>query len=158
MKIRVRDAVPSDARALAEMIRELALYQKHLEPLAVNEDRLLLQMSSTHPPFRALVAERNDEILGFAVFYFGYSTWEARRTLQLEDLYVSADARGHGVGQLLMERLEFIAEENDCCRLEWAVIDWNHAAKRFYESLGARVNSGWTRYRLTSKQPQAARC
>jgi GNAT superfamily N-acetyltransferase len=157
MKIRVRDAVPTDAAILVEMINELAEYQKHSDPLALDEDRVFLQMSSEHPPFRALVAERDDRVFGFALYYFGYSTWEGRRTLQLEDLYVRADSRGLGIGQMLMDRLAFIARENDCARLEWSVIDWNHAAKRFYESLGARINKGWTKYRLPSPKPTSSR-
>lgn len=92
-----------------------------------------------------------DTPVGFAVYFFNYSTWQGRHGLYLEDLYVSPKHRGLGAGKALLRHLAQIAVEHDCGRFEWSVLDWNTPAIEFYDSLGARPQSEWIRYRLTGQ-------
>jgi len=87
--------------------------------------------------------------VGFAVYFFNYSTWQGRHGLYLEDLYVAPEQRGAGAGKALLRHLARIALDNDCGRFEWSVLDWNAPSIAFYESLGAEAQSEWVRYRLT---------
>ena len=87
-------------------------------------------------------------IIGFAVYFFNYSTWQGRNGLYLEDLYVSPKSRGLGAGKALLQHLAKTAVENDCGRFEWSVLDWNKPAIDFYESLGAKPKSEWLGYRM----------
>jgi GNAT superfamily N-acetyltransferase len=98
-----------------------------------------------------LIAEENGKPLGFALFFHNFSTFLAQPGIYLEDLFVLPEARGKGVGRALLERLAQLAVDRGCGRLEWAVLDWNRDAIRFYESLGAKPNSEWTVYRLTGE-------
>ena len=92
-----------------------------------------------------------DTPLGFAVYFFNYSTWQGRHGLYLEDLYVTPESRGQGAGKALLRQLARIAVERDCGRFEWSVLDWNAPSIAFYESLGAEPQNEWVRYRLTGE-------
>ena len=98
--------------------------------------------------------------MGFAVYFFNYSTWQGRLGLYLEDLYVSPEHRGKGAGKALLSHLAKIAVDNDCGRFEWSVLDWNTPSIEFYDSLGAKPQSEWIRYRMTGDALQnlAAQC
>ena len=98
-----------------------------------------------------LIAEDGDEPVGFALFFHNFSTFLAQPGIYLEDLFVLPEHRGSGIGRALLERLAQLAVERGCGRLEWAVLDWNESAIRFYERLGARPNSDWTIYRLAGE-------
>jgi GNAT superfamily N-acetyltransferase len=98
---------------------------------------------------RALICERDGQPIGYAVYFFNYSTWLGRNGLYLEDLYVTPEIRGTGAGKALLKHLARIAVAQDCGRFEWSVLDWNEPAIKFYESLGARPQDEWTTYRLT---------
>ncbi len=93
--------------------------------------------------------------MGMAIYFFNYSTWQGRNGLYLEDLFVEPEQRGAGIGKALLARLAAIAVERDCGRFEWSVLDWNTPAIEFYESLGARAQSEWVRYRLEGEALQA---
>jgi ribosomal protein S18 acetylase RimI-like enzyme len=88
--------------------------------------------------------------VGFALFFHNFSTWQARRGLYLEDLFVKPDHRGRGIGKALMVELARIAEERGCSRIDWMVLDWNRPAIDFYRAVGATAMDEWTTYRLTS--------
>jgi GNAT superfamily N-acetyltransferase len=83
-----------------------------------------------------------------AIWFFNYSTWQARNGLYLEDLYVTPSARGFGAGKALLQRLAQIALENGCGRFEWSVLDWNEPAIKVYDAIGAEPQNEWIRYRL----------
>ena len=90
-----------------------------------------------------------------AIWFFSYSTWQARNGLYLEDLYVTPKARGLGAGKAMLKRLAQIALEKGCGRFEWSVLDWNEPAIRVYEAIGADPMSEWIRYRLTGDRLKA---
>jgi GNAT superfamily N-acetyltransferase len=97
---------------------------------------------------RALIAEMEGRPVGFAIYFFNFSTWTGRPGVYLEDLYVDPARRGSGIGRALLAKLAQVAVERDCRRLEWWVLDWNEPAIEFYRSLGAKPMSDWTVYRV----------
>jgi GNAT superfamily N-acetyltransferase len=102
-----------------------------------------------------LIAEWNGEPAGFALYFFNFSTFIGRAGLYLEDLFVRPALRSHGIGRGLLRALARVARERNCGRMEWAVLDWNEPALKFYESLGARQMNEWIIHRLTA--PEIAR-
>jgi GNAT superfamily N-acetyltransferase len=96
----------------------------------------------------ALVCSIDKEPVGFAVYFFNYSTWLGKNGLYLEDLYITPKYRGRGAGKTLLKHLAAIAVAKDCGRFEWSVLDWNEPAIKVYESLGAKAHSEWIGYRL----------
>lgn len=144
----VRPATHEDAELILQFINELAEYEKCLHEVEVTVEILRKQLALEAPPFGCLIVEEDLRPLGFALYFFGYSTWTGTRTLFLEDLYVTSTARGSGAGVSLMNALANIAVTNGCSRFEWNVLDWNRSAIDFYERIGAFPMDGWTRYRL----------
>ncbi|KDM68045.1 GCN5-like N-acetyltransferase [Acidiphilium sp. JA12-A1] len=100
------------------------------------------------PLARAVLAEADGAVAGFALFFTSFSTWTGRAGLYLEDLFVLPAARGRGIGRALLRHLAREAVRLGCARLEWSVLDWNRPAIDFYQSLGAVPLDEWTRYRL----------
>ena len=158
MAVSLRDATAEDAEVLSAMVEELAHYEGNYGALGATQARLQEQLRSKVPPFSALIVENDGQMAGFAIYFFGYSTWEGARTLHLEDLYVREQFRVSGIGRLIMERLAAIAQSNDCARIEWMVLDGNTQAIGFYERMGARAVRGWTRYRqqLSAQKDKAS--
>lgn len=155
MAISIRQATADDAQLLLNLITELARYEKEEQSVKVSAAALREQMLEDKPPFQCLIAESEDVPVGFALYFYAYSTWEGRQTLYLEDLYVSPQHRGTGAGARLMAQLAAIARERDCARFEWSVLDWNEPAIGFYNRIGANPLAGWTRYRV---DPNAIAC
>jgi len=148
MSLEIREARPSDAPQILTFITELADYERARHEViasVVDIERSLFGEGATA---HGLICLRDGEPVGFAVFFFSYSTWLGRNGLYLEDLYVSPQQRGVGAGKKLLRHLAKIACANDCGRLEWSVLDWNEPAIRFYESIGAQPQSEWVRYRM----------
>ncbi|NVZ99933.1 GNAT family N-acetyltransferase [Pseudomonas gingeri] len=148
MSLEIREARPSDAPQILAFITELADYERARHEViasVVDIERSLFGEGATA---HGLICLREGEPVGFAVFFFSYSTWLGRNGLYLEDLYVSPQQRGAGAGKKLLRHLAKIACANDCGRLEWSVLDWNESAIRFYESIGAQPQSEWVRYRM----------
>lgn len=132
---------------MLELDRELA----HFEKLPPPDDAEAARLSSwifDAGRAEALVAELGERIEGIAIFYEGINSFRARPFLYLEDLVVSQEARGRGVGEALMAELAREAVKRGSSRLEWAVLDWNDGALRFYRRLGARPQTEWLRYSL----------
>lgn len=147
----IRAAGRSDVALILAFIRELAAYEKLSEEVVATEDTLAATLFGSHPAAEVLIAEVDGRPAGFALFYSNYSTFLGRQGIYLEDLFVRPEARGRGVGRALLSRLGAIARERGCGRLEWAVLDWNETAVRFYEKLGATAQTDWTTYRLTGE-------
>lgn len=147
----VRFAAPGDAPVIHRFIRALAEYEREPDAVEVDAEELRRQMQSERPPFECLLAEAAGEAVGFALFFQSYSTWKGRSGLYLEDLFVEPHRRGEGHGLALLRRLAELALERGCARLEWAVLDWNEPALRFYRSLGAEPLAEWTTHRLTGR-------
>jgi GNAT superfamily N-acetyltransferase len=151
LTLRIRAAEPADVPVIADLIRQLAKFEKLENEVVLTEDLLRAGLFRSRPYAEAVLAEEADKAIGFALFFHTFSTFLARPGIYLEDLFVLADHRGRGVGRALLAHLARLAVERGCGRLEWAVLNWNKEAIRFYERLGAQPNSAWTVYRLTGE-------
>ena len=151
MTVRIRAGELADVPLIAELIRGLARYEKLEHEVVMTEEKLTSSLFGDHRYAETIIAEDDGEPVGFALFFHNYSTFLAQPGIYLEDLFVLPEKRGAGVGRLLLERLAQLAVERGCGRLEWAVLDWNVDAIRFYERLGAKPNAEWTVYRLTGE-------
>jgi GNAT superfamily N-acetyltransferase len=143
----IRWARPQDGPRIVELDRELARFEKLTPPNGV-EARRLLSWIFESKRLEALVAELAGDVEGVALFYEGLGTFRAKPFLYLEDLVVSEAARGRGVGEALMTALAREAVARGALRIEWAVLDWNERAMRFYDRLGARRPHAWVRFAL----------
>lgn len=151
MKVEIRFGEPRDVALITQLIRELARYEKLEHEVAATEEKVAKALFGKRPYAETLIAEVNGEPAGFALFFHNFSTFLAQPGIYLEDLFVVPEQRGRGVGRSLLERLAQVAVDRGCGRLEWAVLDWNKDAIKFYERLGAKPNSDWTVYRLTGQ-------
>jgi GNAT superfamily N-acetyltransferase len=147
--LNIRPATRADAPVIASLVRELADYEKLLDEAKATPEDFLRELDSPNPVIRVLIAEWNGEPAGFALYFFNFSTFVGRPGLYLEDLFVRPAQRSHGIGRALLRALARIATERGCGRMEWAVLDWNEPALRFYQSLDARQMKEWIIHRLT---------
>jgi GNAT superfamily N-acetyltransferase len=149
--IRIRPGVEEDIPAILALIQALAEYEK-ARPGDVPVDAAALRESlfGARPAAETLLAEVDGETIGLALFFHNFSTWQGRRGLYLEDLFVRPAMRGRGIGKALLRELARIAVERGCARMEWAVLDWNTPSIDFYRSLGAVPMEEWTIFRLTA--------
>jgi hypothetical protein len=149
---RIIPARREDISKLHGLIRDLASYE-HLRDICVStEDDLEAALFGEFPAAEALIAyldEDSQVSAGFALFFHTYSTFLGRRSLWLEDLFVRPEYRGAGLGRQFLTALAKLARERGCGRFEWAVLDWNAPAIRFYESLGASILPDWRIARMT---------
>lgn len=130
------------------MIVELATYERARHAVTGDERLLAQALFGAHPAAEAVIAELGDASVGFAVFHGTFSTWECRPGIWLEDLYVPPEHRRAGVGRALLAHLAATAIQRGCARLEWAALDWNEPALRFYDKLGATRLEQWRMHRL----------
>lgn len=147
----VRSALREDGPRIIELDRELALFEKLPPPDDVEAERLLSWIFESKK-LEALVAELKGRIEGVALFYEGLGSFRARPFLYLEDLVISEEARGHGIGEALMGALAREALTRGALRLEWVVLDWNERAIRFYERFGARQPREWVKFTLDGRE------
>ena len=144
----IRPATADDVPVIARLIRELAEYERAPDDAVATEPQLREVLFGAKPAAEVLLALEDAEPVGFAVYFFNFSTWLGRPGLYLEDLFVRPERRGHGYGRRLLTRLAQIAHERGCGRMEWAVLDWNEPAIGFYKKLGAKPMDEWTVFRL----------
>ena len=131
------------------MIGELADYERLREQMVGTVDDLRRHLFVDPTYAHALMAEWDGAPAGFALYFFNFSTFVGRPGLYLEDLFVRPEQRAHGIGRALLRALARIATQRNCGRMEWAVLDWNEPALRFYKSLDARQMKEWIIHRLT---------
>jgi GNAT superfamily N-acetyltransferase len=145
----IRPATSNDVQTIVNLITALAVYE-NAEAHEVNTTpELIRRFGFTEPKrFECLIAEWEGVAAGFALYFYNFSTWEARPGIYLEDLFVLPEHRKRGIGLALFKALASVALHNDCTRIVWQVLDWNELAIRFYQSLGARCMSEWDTYRL----------
>ena len=153
--ILIRAAEPSDIDTIIQFIRDLADYEKLAHEVNTDRDTLARYLFGARPMAEVLIAERQGDAIGFALFFHNFSTFEGRPGLYLEDLFVRPDARGSGAGKALLVRLAQLAVERDCARLEWSVLDWNEPAIAVYRAIGAVPMDEWTIQRLDGASLQA---
>jgi GNAT superfamily N-acetyltransferase len=145
----IRFASVHDAPLILRFIRELAEYERLLSECVATEESVRETLFGNPRFAEVLIADVDGDPAGFALFFHNYSTFLARPGVYLEDLYVRPELRGRGIGRALLVRLAAIARERNCGRLEWAVLNWNEDAIRFYKSLGALPQDQWQVYRVT---------
>ena len=155
MPLNIRHATCEDAALILRFITELAIYERAEHEVETDVAGIESSLFAEGASANALICERDGLPIGYAVYFFNYSTWLGRNGLYLEDLYVTPEARGTGAGKALLKHLARIAVSRDCGRFEWSVLDWNEPAIQFCESLGARPQEEWTTYRLSGAALQA---
>ncbi len=151
----IRPATVEDVALVAQLIRELAEYERLADAAVATEADLREQLFGERPAAEVLVAEADGEPAGFALFFHTFSTFLGKRGLYLEDLFVRPAFRGLGLGRHLMAALARIAVQRGCGRFEWSVLDWNEPAIGFYRALGASAMDEWTVQRLQGEALRA---
>ena len=147
----IRPATVADTDTILHFIRELAIYEKAEHEVLATPAHIHHSLFGAQPGVFGLICELGGQAIGFAVYFFNYSTWQGRQGLYLEDLYVTPHHRGVGAGKALLQCLARIAVARDCGRFEWSVLDWNAPSIAFYDSLGAKPQNEWIRYRMTGQ-------
>lgn len=150
--ITIRKAGPQDCALILEFIKSLAEYEKALSEVKATEENLHTALFDDHPKAFALICSIDNSPVGFALYFFNYSTWTGKFGLFLEDLYIAPEHRGSGAGKALLKHLAQIALDSDCGRFEWNVLDWNEPAIKFYQSFGAKPQGEWVGYRLAGSE------
>ncbi len=146
--LHIRPAAAADVPVILRLIHALAEYEKAPDEVKATEDDLLRDGFGERPMFHVVLAEWDGTPVGFAFFFFNYSTWHGRPGLYLEDLFVEPAYRGWGIGKALLVHLAQIAVARECRRYQWQVLDWNEPAIKFYEAMGARVLKEWLTVRI----------
>ena len=146
--VTVRVASPADTALIMSFIRDLAEYERLLHAVEATEADIRRDLFGENPRCFCEIAEANGVPVGFALWFYSYSTFSGRAGIHLEDLFVTPSARGLGAGKALLRRLAQRCMDADLGRLEWAVLDWNQAAIEFYDSLDAIALNDWTTRRL----------
>ncbi len=150
-KIEIRKATPKDAGLILKFVKELAAYEKAKDAVTATESDIQDSLFGKDTTAHALLCSTDNEPIGFAVYFFNYSTWQGRRGLYLEDLFIIPSHRGSGAGKAILKYLAGLAVAKNCGRFEWSVLDWNTPAIRFYESIGAIPKSEWVGYQLAGQ-------
>jgi GNAT superfamily N-acetyltransferase len=144
----IRPAVPADVPVVLQLVKELAAYEREPDAVLATEDDLRAALFGADPSAGCHVAEHEGAVVGFALWYRTFSTWQGKPGLWLEDLFVRPEARGTGLGKALLVELARTAVARGWTRFEWWVLDWNEPAQGFYRSLGARPEDEWTVWRV----------
>jgi len=150
-ELKIRPATERDIKIILSFIKGLADYERLSHEVLATEELLRGSLFGKNPAAEVIIAFEGDEPAGFALFFHNYSTFLGQKGLYLEDLFVSPDRRGHGIGKALLVQLARIAKERNCGRLEWAVLDWNEPAINFYKSLNAKLMDEWRTFRVTGE-------
>ncbi|MFP5020016.1 GNAT family N-acetyltransferase [Pseudonocardia phyllosphaerae] len=151
MSSTVRPAGPADVAAMVGLVYDLAEYEHALDECRLTGAQLHTALFGSDPSARAHVATADGHVVGLAIWFRTFSTWEGVAGIHLEDLYVSPAHRGAGHGLALLAALAEECSRHGYARLEWNVLDWNEPAIGFYRSIGAGPNEGWTTFRLTGE-------
>jgi GNAT superfamily N-acetyltransferase len=146
---KIRSACVEDVPIILELIRDLATYERAPQEVTATEEQLVDVLFGERPAAEVLLAFEGQSAVGFAVYFYNFSTWLGRPGLYLEDLFVKPEKRGKGYGRALLVELAKIARARGCGRMEWAVLNWNEPAINFYRTLSAKPMHEWTVFRLT---------
>jgi len=150
----IRPAVPDDVPTILELIRGLAEYERMTDQVVATEPLVraaLFPAEGTPPAAHCVLAHVGTTPVGFALYFFNFSTFLGKRGLYLEDLFVLPEFRGRGFGKMLLLHLARLANASGCGRMEWSVLDWNEPAIAFYESIGATRLREWQICRLAGE-------
>jgi GNAT superfamily N-acetyltransferase len=156
LKPGIRVARPEDVPRIRELIIELATYERMPDEARATDEQLRAALFGERPAVFALVAEADGSVVGFALWFLNFSTWEGVHGIYLEDLYVRPEARGHGFGKALLQSLAVIAVHRGYARFEWWVLNWNTPSIEFYQAMGAVPMDEWTVFRLSGPALRSA--
>jgi GNAT superfamily N-acetyltransferase len=145
----IKKGTIDDAETIHGFIYQLAEYEKLTHEVTTTPEELAKTLFSANTHVHTIIGYNDNKPVGFALYFFNYSTFKGKVGLYLEDLFVIPEMRGKGFGKKLLVELGKIAKENNCARFEWSVLDWNKPAIDFYKSLGANPMEGWKIFRLT---------
>lgn len=148
--ISIRKSTIDDAEQILTFIKELAIYEESENEVTATIGTIKDSIFGSESNIDSIMCFYDGNPIGFAVYFFNYSTWHAKKGLYLEDIYVKPESRRIGSGKKMMQYLAEVALENDCSRFELNVLNWNKSAINFYENLGAKAQSEWVRYRIDS--------
>lgn len=154
MALRIERATERDVPAILRLVRLLAEYEQMAHVMVSSEDDFRKALFGPLRNVEALMAFRDDVPVGFALYFYNFSTFLGKRGIYLEDLFVEPEHRGHGIGKALLQRLSSIAKDEDCARMEWSVLTWNQPSIDFYHRLGAVTLEDWRTFRLTGEALQ----
>ena len=152
LSFHIKEATSADVPQIVQLVKKLAEYEKLSAEVTATEELFTRHGFGANSYYKALLAETSGDsghtYIGFALYFFTFSTFAGKPTLYLEDLFVLPEYRGRGVGSGLLKKLARIALQRDCGRMEWSVLDWNEPAIKIYLGLGAQPMNDWTLYRL----------
>ena len=148
--IEIREATREDAPLILQFIKKIAAFEKLSDEVVADEAIIGETLFGAKPSAKVIFAEIEGEPVGYAVYFYNFSTFTGRPGLYIEDIFVYEESRGVGVGEAMMIYLAREAKANNCGRMEWAVLDWN-PAREFYERFGAEHMEDWLLYRLTGE-------
>jgi GNAT superfamily N-acetyltransferase len=149
---KIRPARVDDVPIILQLIRDFATYERAPDEVIATEEQLVDVLFGERPVAEVLLAFEEESPVGFAVYFYNFSTWLGRPGLYLEDLFVKPEKRGKGYGRALLVELAKIARDRGCGRMEWAVLNWNEPAIKFYRTLGAKPMNEWTVFRLAREE------
>jgi GNAT superfamily N-acetyltransferase len=147
INLNIRKATEEDVPLILKFIKELSVYEKMSKEVAATEDTLRETLFGDKSYAQVLIAEIEGKPAGYALYFYNFSTFVGRPGLYIEDVYVSKEYRGQGIGTALFKYCAHIAKEHKCVRMEWIVLNWN-PARKFYDQMGARPMDEWVIYRL----------
>jgi len=151
MALKIERASERDLPAIVRLVRHLAEYEKLAHAMVSSEDDFRKALFGPRTNAEALMAFADDAPVGFALYFYNFSTFLGKRGIYLEDLFVEPEYRGQGIGKALLQRLARIAKDEDCGRMEWSVLTWNQPSIDFYHRLGAVTLDDWRTFRLTGE-------
>ena len=148
---RIEQASAEHVPLILSFVRELAEYERLSHEVVATEEHLRETLFGARPAAEVIIGYSKDAPVSFALFFHNYSTFLGQPGLYLEDLFVKPEMRGRGIGRAMLVYLARLAKERGCGRFEWAVLDWNEPAIKFYKNLGAAGMDEWTTFRLTGE-------
>jgi len=149
--IEIREATIEDSALILKFVKELAEFERAASEVTATVEDIQRSIFGADSTVHALICSIDEMPIGFAVYFYNYSTWKGKNGLFLEDIYIQPKYRSKGAGKMLLKHLAKIAVLKDCGRFEWSVLNWNKSTIKFYESIGAKPQNEWISYRLEGK-------
>ena len=153
--LKIREATADDAPLIMSMVRELAEFERELDQVDATTEDLVREGFGSEPHFHALIADWDGKPVGYAVYFFTFSTWTGRQSLFVEDLFIREKFRKKGIGKAMLRHMAKIAGARKCYDMRWEVLNWNTPAIEFYRSLGASLQTDWFPVLLQGKAFEA---
>jgi GNAT superfamily N-acetyltransferase len=147
----IRPATIDDVEQIMQFVIDLAIYEKEENAVVATAEHFRAALFCDNPQAHCLIAQSNGKSIGFALYFFSFSTWLGQHGIYLEDLYVTPETRGIGAGKALLKELSKIAVSKNFGRVEWSVLDWNEPSIKFYQAMGAEAKDGWSVFRLADQ-------